>query len=165
MRLMEDVLIIKNIEREGPGYFKDLLKKFGVSYKIIEFGNGEEPPNHRDYKAVIVLGGPDSANDETKKTIEELYFIKNIIEDKVPYLGICLGMQLLVKATEGKVVKAHEKEIGFKVNENVNYSVEIKDDCLDDPIFVDVDKSFNVFQLHGETVEPKNNIKILLLDF
>ncbi len=156
--MKNEILIIKNITREGPGLLEPELKEKSIGYTIVELSKGQILPSFEDYKAVVVLGGPESANDKTDKIKNEIDFVSKVINANIPYLGICLGMQILVKAAGGKVVNCPVKEVGFTDPNGNNYSIELTDEGIKDPLFKDMDKSFNVFHLHGETVELPDNM-------
>ena len=94
---MADVLIVKNISREGPGILQNILDTEKISYDLIDLDKGQSFPSPAGYKAVVVLGGPDSANDMTPKMTAELARIVEVIDAGIPYMGICLGLQTLVK--------------------------------------------------------------------
>jgi GMP synthase (glutamine-hydrolysing) len=153
--------IIKNITREGPGILQDILDERNIPYKIYDLNNTLHFPDLDDINSLVVLGGPDSANDETEKIKSELEFIKSALKRNLPYLGICLGMQLLVKASGGNVTKCDEQEIGFKTTSGKEYYVEVVNDTLDEPVFKNLGKKFSVFHLHGETVELPENCKLI----
>lgn len=159
--MKKPILIIKNITREGPGLLEDLLKERGISYTIVDLDNGEDFPPIEQYGAVVVLGGPDSANDETEKMGKELLRIQEIIASGIPYLGICLGLQTLVKAGGGKVIKNHVREIGFMDPDGKPFTVELTDDGKKDPLFKNLGDAFRVFHLHGETVELTDEMTLL----
>src|SRR3990172_6768384 len=108
------VLIAKNIDREGPGLLEEILKERSIAYETIDLDDGQLFPSPKKFAALVVLGGPDSANDSTEKMANELKRIKEALDAGVPYLGICLGMQALVKAAGGKVCKSNLKEVGWK---------------------------------------------------
>jgi GMP synthase (glutamine-hydrolysing) len=157
----KEILIIKNITREGPGIIEQILKDNGIKYSITDFSPGNFAKPLKNYGAVVVLGGPDSANDKNKKMEGELVFISEVLKAKIPYLGICLGLQTLVKTAGGKVVESPVKEIGFRDPEGDLFNVELTDYGKNDPLFNGMADSFNVFQLHGETVVLKDNIRLL----
>lgn len=158
---MKPILIIKNVTAEGAGMLEEILKSRQLAYEIIDLEKDEPFPSPENYSAVIVCGGPDSANDDTPKIKEELSRIKQILDLKIPYLGICLGLQTLVKAAGGKVLQSPIKEIGFRDPENNNFSIELTPEGQTDPVFAGLNNNFPVFQLHGETVELTPDITLL----
>ncbi|MCS7179784.1 MAG: type 1 glutamine amidotransferase, partial [bacterium] len=64
----------------------------------------------------------------------------------IPYLGICLGSQLLAKTFGAKVYVGKCKEVGF-------YEVEITDLGRKDNLFNCIEESFYVFQYHSDCFE------------
>jgi GMP synthase (glutamine-hydrolysing) len=157
----KEILIIKNVTREGPGILGDLISELGIASRIIDLSVGETPGDHSGYGAVIVLGGPDSANDQTSKMKDELGFISRVLDKGIPYLGICLGMQTLVKAAGGSVIKCQVSETGFREMNGDLYKVVLTQDGINDPLFQGLDDSFTVFQLHGETVSLTSKMILL----
>src|SRR3989344_7751470 len=119
------VLIIKNISREGPGFLEKILQENLIYYNVCDLSAGDPLPNSKNYGTLIVMGGPDSANDKSSKIKNEIKYIKNWIAAKKPFLGTCLGLQLLIKAAGGKVVKNPVKEIGFRDSNGNFFEVEL----------------------------------------
>lgn len=159
------VLIVQNIAREGPGLIEALLKDVAIDYDLVYLDKGEIFPDPTNYGALVVMGGPDSANDNTAKMSAELRQVKAALDAGVPYLGICLGLQVAVKVSGGKVVKG-VKEIGLSDSKGNPYSVTLTDVALTalgkkDPLFVGLRNDFRVFQLHGETVEMTKTMHLL----
>jgi GMP synthase (glutamine-hydrolysing) len=67
------------------------------------------------YDGVIVFGGPMSANDETPFIRREIEWIGAVLKAERPYIGVCLGAQLLARqlgARVGHHPQGHV-EIGF----------------------------------------------------
>lgn len=155
------ILIVKNISREGPGIIEALLKEQGIPYAIVDLDKGHAFPHLKDYSALVVLGGPDSANDSTEKMKLELQRIKDALSLEIPYLGICLGLQTLVKAAGGKVTKSPVKEVGFKGPNAKPFIISLTEDGKKDEFFNGLGDNFRVFQLHGETVELTQDMKLL----
>ncbi len=75
------------------------------------------PPVENGHAAVIVYGGAESANDvdSLAHVREEIDWIGRWVETGRPYLGICLGSQLLARALGAKVSRHAEgiHEIGY----------------------------------------------------
>jgi len=75
------------------------------------------PPVNNGHAAVIVYGGAESANDvdSLSHVREEIDWIGKWVETGRPYLGICLGSQLLARALGARVSRHAEgvHEIGY----------------------------------------------------
>lgn len=139
-------LIIKHIDIEGPGTFGDFLKERGVPFKTVELGAGEHlPKDLKGIKAVVVLGGPMNVDEEDKYPFlrPENEFIRTVLKKRIPYLGICLGSQLLAKAAGAKVVKSPVKEIGW-------YKVILTADGKRDPLFKGFREDEPIYHWHGD---------------
>lgn len=146
------VLIVQNITREGPGLLGEVIEKRGIGYDIADLSNAHELPGSGGYGAIVVLGGPDSANDKTAKMIGEIALIRKTLHEQKPYLGICLGMQALVKAAGGEVYRAEAPEAGWRDKEGGLYEIGFTSTGGEDPVFKDTSGPINIFHLHGETV-------------
>ena len=155
------VLIVNNIEREGPGLLKDILEENRIEFYAYEFEKERTFPSPKDYDAIFVFGGPDSANDKTEKILEEIQGIKEFLDKGVPCFGVCLGLQVMVKALGGKVTKNQIKEIGWRDPDKNLFKVYLTEEGKEDPIFEGIDSEFEIFQLHGETVELTRQMKVL----
>jgi GMP synthase (glutamine-hydrolysing) len=157
----KEILIVKNITREGPGIIGNILDDYRIRYTIADLSIGSSVKSPGKYGAVIVLGGPDSANDKNKKMEGELALISEVLKSGIPYLGICLGLQTLVKAAGGQVVKSPVKEVGFRDPDGDLYKAVLTEEGKNDPLFNGMADSFNVFQLHGETVILEDKMRLL----
>ncbi len=158
---MADLLIVKNITREGPGLLARVLDEHKISYDVVDLDKGETFPSPLGYKALVVLGGPDSANDATDKMQQELEQVRTAFGAGLPYLGICLGLQVGVKAAGGAVLPGAQKEIGFINPSGQQYTVKITETGKEDPLLTDLSGSLKVFQLHGEVVELTPSMQLL----
>lgn len=159
--MKKEILIVKNITEEGPGLLEELLMERGIAFEVADLNQGQAFPAVENYAAIVVLGGPDSANDLNEKMENELARIRQILSVHIPYLGICLGLQTLVKAAGGRVVKSNIKEIGFKDPDGNPFTVELTDEGKSDPLFLGLGHSLEVFHLHGETVVPTADCSLL----
>lgn len=157
----QPLLIIQNITHEGPGLLTDVLEKHSIPSFTVDLSRGEPYPDPRNYSAVITLGGPESANGKTAKMLVELDNIRIILQENIPYLGICLGMQILVKASGGTVTGCSTKEIGFFGPDGAPFTVDLTPEGLKDPLFDNLGSTLRVFQLHGETVTLPEGTSLL----
>lgn len=160
------VLIVQNIGYEGPGLLSRLLDEVSIEYEVVDLSKGEAFPDPTPYGALVVLGGPDSANDQNDKIIAERQRIKMALDAGVPFLGVCLGLQIGVRVLGGSVIQNHVKEIGLRAPDGNPYSVSLTNLALTalgkkDPLFVGLRNNFRVFQLHGETVTLTKSMQLL----
>ncbi|WP_394697875.1 type 1 glutamine amidotransferase [uncultured Methanomethylovorans sp.] len=139
----------------------EILYNNKIEAEIIDLENGEEIPDPTKSEALIVMGGPASANDITKTMKQEIVRIEQAIKAGVPYLGVCLGMQALVKACGGKVIRSPVKEVGWKDLQGNKNSVKLTEQGKNDPIFSGLETTLPIFQLHGETVETTDSMQLL----
>jgi GMP synthase (glutamine-hydrolysing) len=155
------LLIVQNISHEGPGILEELLNEFGIAFERYDLSKGETLPDPASYAGMVVLGGPQSANDASEQITGELKAIRTALDAGVPYLGICLGLQLLVKAAGGGVVRCHQKEVGFREPEGEPFMVQLTPEGAQDGLFRGMPELLRVFQLHGETVVPAEGMTLL----
>ena len=77
---------------------------------------GEKLPDNLDrHAAVIVFGGPMSANDDVPEIRQEIDWLTLPLQEKIPFLGICLGAQMMVRQLGGKIYPHKQSlvEIGY----------------------------------------------------
>ncbi len=92
---------------------------------------------------------------------QEIEGVREIIRNRIPYMGVCLGMQVLAKAAGGSVVKAEEKEIGLRTAEGEPYKMMLTGEGKNNKLFEGMPDEFPVFHLHGETVVLPEHAKLL----
>ena len=156
-----EIIVLQHIKVEDPGYIKDLMLKDGVNLTTIELDEGEKiPENLSKFDAMFSMGGPMDTwmEDKYPWLISEKQKIKNFVVDlKKPYLGFCLGCQLLGEVVGGKVVKSTKPEIGML---DVNFLKEKNNDSL----FSSFPDKIKALQWHSyEVINLENNKDITLL--
>ncbi len=147
---MSTALLIQNTRIEGSGYLGELLKEDGFEITSIN-AKHEEIPN-KDFSLVVILGAPESANDDLPYLREEQKLIKDSVEKNIPVLGICLGSQLIAKTFGANVYSGPKKEIGFYNDLKIND---------DSPFFSGFKNPFTVFHWHGDTFDlPEGAVRL-----
>ena len=126
-----NIIVLQHIKIEDPGYIKDLMLADGVKLTTIELDEGEKIPNNLNhFDGMFCMGGPMDTYMEKEYPwlIEEKKAIKEFVVNlKKPYLGFCLGCQLLGEVVGGKVLKSNPAEIGIM---DVNFTNNKKQDYL-----------------------------------
>ncbi len=109
------LLVLQHATVEHPGVFRRFLEEDGHSYDAVELDQGEILPALDGYDGLWVMGGPMDVwqEDEHPWLSEEKAFIREAVEVKgLPFLGLCLGHQLLAEALGGTVGPSDTPEIG-----------------------------------------------------
>tara|TARA_B000000477_G_scaffold114805_1_gene111407 strand:- start:1188 stop:1871 length:684 start_codon:yes stop_codon:yes gene_type:complete len=139
---MSDVLLVQNTRIEGSGYLGELLSNDGFDITSIHAKHEAIP--EKKFSFVVILGAPESANDDLPYLLNEQKLIKNSVDNEIPVLGICLGSQLIAKTFGAKVYKGPIKEIGFY--NDLKFSNNSK-------LFDGFTNPFSVFHWHGDTFD------------
>jgi len=155
------ILIIQNIPRERAGLIEVVFKERHIAFETIEINNSTKLPPLEKFRGLIVMGGTDSANDSTPKMTKERNLVTEALAKKIPYLGVCLGMQVLAKACGAEVIRAPIPEMGFRGPAQETFLMSLTDEGLHDPIFKNLEKDLPVFQLHRQTITAHKRIVLL----
>ena len=110
-------LLIVHQKRSDPGDIGKKLLQRGYYLDIKRPPLGEKlPENMNEYNLAVIFGGPMSINDKNNDFIKyEIDWINVALKSNKPFLGICLGAQMLAKNLGGNVNRCSDKsyEIGF----------------------------------------------------
>ena len=158
---MKNIIVLQHIKIEDPGYIKDLMINDGIKLTTIELDEDEKIPNDlNQFDAMFCMGGPMDTwmEKDYPWLIEEKQKIKEFVVDlKKPYLGFCLGCQLLGEVIGGKVVKSNKPEIGMS---EINFSENKNKDLL----FSKFSEKITSLQWHSyEVQELENNSDVTLI--
>jgi len=116
--MIRRILIVVHQETSTPGRVGVKLARRGCTLDIRRPCLGHPlPASLEGYSGVVVFGGPMSANDcvDLQFIRQEIDWLAVPLREQVPYLGICLGAQLLCRHLGGEV-KGHPEgraEIGY----------------------------------------------------
>lgn len=137
------VLVLRHEPFEHLGHFAPVLEANQIAYRYHDLG---EPIPDDPFGALIVMGGPMSANDDLPGLHDELTMIGQALRDDLPLLGVCLGSQLIAKALGAKVYPNTELEIGWE-------PVWLTYDGQEDAVFRGGSTPETFFHWHGETFD------------
>ena len=138
------ILVLQHAVSEHPGSFRDVMKARGCTMHAVELDEGEAIPPLEGFDALLVMGGPMDVWQTAKHPwlLDEMATIKTWVQAGRPYLGICLGHQLLAQALGGEVGRMQAPEVGMS---QVN--------TTPDPIFAGLPATWPCLQWHGAEVQ------------
>jgi GMP synthase-like glutamine amidotransferase len=109
------IMVLQHEVVEHPGEFRRFLAEDGHEWVPVELDLGETPPPLDGFDALWVMGGPMDVWEEDKHPwlVAEKALIREAVEERgMPFLGLCLGHQLLACALGGDAGKAKVPEVG-----------------------------------------------------
>ncbi len=143
------ILVLQHVSVEHPGIFRDFWREAQIPWDAVEVDAGEPIPDLSPYDAMIVMGGPMDVWEE--EAYPWLVAEKRAIREfalglKRPFLGICLGHQLLADATGGEVGLSQSPEVGI-------IPVTLTQSGQADGLFAGVPTPLATFQWHGAEIK------------
>jgi len=144
---MQRLLVFQHLDVEHPGVFREFLARDRVQVTTVQLDASEPIPSLDGYDALWVMGGPMDVWEEDlhpwlreeKRAIREA-----VLERGLPYLGLCLGHQLLAAACGGEVALLPEGEVGL-------FKLDFSPEAARDPLLSVAGES-SCFQWHGAGV-------------
>ena len=151
-------------KNSDPALVGRALAARGIELDLCNPVFGDRVPDLNLYHALIIFGGPQSANDETTELLAEYRLIETALKSKKPLLGICLGAQMMARALGGQVGENDQGqvEVGF-------YSITANGDLNESPQeSLQENKSRDLFppslmayQWHREGISLPRSTKVL----
>ncbi len=139
------ILAITHQRDAGPGVFAEAIEASGATLEQWLPAEQPEPPaDPLGYDAVFTLGGAMHVDQEDPHgwIAEEKALLRELIDRRVPLLGLCLGGQMVAAAAGTTPHRATEPEIGW-------FRVELTPEGRDDPLLGPLEPGFEAFQWHS----------------
>ena len=151
----KNILILQHISVEDPGFIKDLMIKDKFNLKTVKLYEGEKiPENLKKYDAMFSMGGPMDTWMESKYPWlkdEKKAIYEYVVKLNKPFLGFCLGCQLLGEVLGGTVEKMKKTEIGI-------LDLSMQSGYKNDILFNNFNSTIKVLQWHSYQVNNLRNI-------
>lgn len=141
-------LIVQNESIVGPGLIQSAMETAGweLDIRVMDKPGSALPDTLNPYRALVILGGSMSANDERAyphlKKVCRLF--QEAYEKGLPTLGSCLGGQLMARALGAPVRHNPVQEIGW-------FKLRLTADGLKSRLFGGIPEEFPVFHWHKDT--------------
>jgi len=144
---MKRVLALQFTWDDPPGYLGEIMQEHDILCEVVKVD--EAPvPDPTEYDAFIAMGGPQhvGADDRYPYLPGVEAAIRRAVEEDIPYLGLCLGGQLLAHALGAPVSPHHVAEIGFS-------RIELIGEGKNDPLFQGLPGYQQVIHWHEDTFD------------
>jgi GMP synthase-like glutamine amidotransferase len=142
------LLVFQHIDCEHPGSLRKFLADDEVEWDAVNLHKDEEIPDLNEYDALWVMGGPMDVwdIDDCPWLIKEKAAIRKwVVELEKPYLGLCLGHQLLADALGGTCGPQPIPEIGV-------LEIELTEEGINDSLFKGIPIIQECLQWHSVRV-------------
>jgi GMP synthase-like glutamine amidotransferase len=111
---VKPVLILQHLHADGPAYLATWLRAQGLPIELRNTEAGEDFPESLDgYRALAILGGTMSANDELPSLRRAESLVRQGVAQGIPVIGHCLGGQLMARALGADVTRSPAPEVGW----------------------------------------------------
>jgi GMP synthase (glutamine-hydrolysing) len=140
------LIFIQNDAEVPAGTYVEELARKRIPFAVVEAFKSKEFPPLSGTSAVIVLGGSMGVHDVENHPflVKVKKYILEVLNSGKPYLGICLGGQLLADVLNARVSSALCGERG-------THSISLTGEGLKDPLFRSVPGLFTTFQWHNDS--------------
>ncbi len=162
---MKKLLVLQNIEREGPGLFIKIAEELGFLPEIYNLSLGEKLPEANKEDLILIMGGPMSVRDVHNEKYfwlrEETEYIKRAIDNQISIIGVCLGAQLIAHILGGKIERLNDEfnqeskpEIGW-------YEISSTDEKSNKEISLRLEEPLKVLHWHGDRIRLPAEAELL----
>lgn len=146
---MKPILLLRTDRYESFGVAPGALAWAGADIHTVDTtANGARLPDLSDVAGVVTFGGTVNVDQVDEYPHLQLVrdYTRDVVAAGVPYLGICLGSQILARALGVEVVRGPVREVGFE-------PVRPLAEAGEDPLLSFLGAEETVLQWHEDTHE------------
>ncbi len=141
--------------------FQPVVARGGHALDEWSFSWGRRPPRPLEsYDAYMVFGGAMHPDQDAQHTWlpEEVAWLEQLLADRRPVLGVCLGVELLARAAGAQVRRLDEAEIGW-------IDIDLNDAGAEDPVLGSLPRRFPGLVWHHYTYDvPDGAVELARTD-
>lgn len=144
--------VLQHVPFESPRAFALVLQDAGYELDTRLVPSQGLPSGDED--ALIIMGGPMSANDPDPWIADEIAYVAGAIGRGIPVVGVCLGSQLMARAVGGTVYPGPRPEIGL-------CDIQLTDAGMTDPCLEGFPHVLPLIQWHGQGIHIPDSCTLL----
>ena len=152
------LLVFQHLACEHPAVLRSFLAEDGIAWDTVELDAGDAIPALEPYDMLWVMGGPMDVWDveEHPWLVPEKRAIRRWVRElKRPFLGVCLGHQLLADALNGTCGPQRPPEVGI-------LDIELTEAGKTDPVLAGLPHRMKALQWHGVQVAQAPDDAVVL---
>jgi GMP synthase (glutamine-hydrolysing) len=154
---MKPLLLVKNDPLETLGVAPRALRDADAEILVLDAADRDAPrPRLEDISGIVMLGGTMNVDETDGHPFlkEDRDLAREAVERGVPYLGACLGAQILARALDAPVTANARREVGFE-------PLRLTESSADDPILSVWSEGDMAFQWHQDAIELPAEAELL----
>ena len=154
---MRPILLVRNDAVDTLGLAPEALIEAGAPTVIWEARDSRTPAPHiDDIGGIVMFGGTMNVDDVDSHPFlkEARDLTREALDREVPYLGLCLGAQMLARALDRAVFRAPVREIGYEPLHPTRAAA-------GDPLIAHYEDGDMVFHWHQDTMELPAGAEVL----
>jgi GMP synthase-like glutamine amidotransferase len=153
---MRPVLVITHLRDPHLGLVREALTAAGIPVVHRNLFSDKALSPIAEISGIASLGGQMSATDLAGYPFlaAELRLLQDAVRIRLPTIGLCLGAQLLARATNGRIDRMDRPYIGWP-------RLTFETQARDDPLFHDLPPSIRVIKWHIDAIDPPPSAAIL----
>ncbi len=147
------LLFVQNDDVSGPGTLEQAARDDGWDLELwMPYRDDTSTPDPGDYAGVVAFGGRVAPGSQQPWLKRERSFLVAALRRGVPYLGICLGAELLAQVAAGSTPGAAPDQVGWR-------RLSPTTAAADDPVLNDLDRL--VFEWHYNGIRSPGQATVL----
>jgi GMP synthase (glutamine-hydrolysing) len=154
---MAKILVLQHHPAENLGAIADALEDAALAWQYVRVFDGHPiPQDTKGAGGLIVMGGPQTVYqpDRYPHVRDEMRLIDSALRENKPFLGICLGSQLLAATLGATVRRGESREIGW-------YPVRLTDAARDDRLLGGLPAEFVAAHWHSDVFDlPSGSVTL-----
>ena len=150
------IVTLSHVFYESPGYISKWAEQNDFEIEDISCWKNPKYPDPKDVKRLLIMGGPMGVYEakDYPWILDEIRFIRTVIDAGNKVLGICLGSQLIAAAMGAKVYPNDYQEIGW-------FEIRWNEAAYKHPLAYGVSNHSKVYHHHGDTFDLPENAVLL----